>query len=247
MDSGNSGDMQIAQMLVDGDMLISDLSQRLGKNVTETERVKYIKLAQQIDPNFSPNTNKVRYNLQKRWESGDLWNNRVAINTALGHLADLKVAADELQNTNLIKYNSFKNMLKKEIGNPEIAQFEINLNLLSEELAKIYKGGNAAPTEQEMKQMKDAILSNYSPKQFSAVANKTTELLSSRLTSLSTSYKSTMGKDPTDIIDQDKLDMLRNAGIDISKIEKNISADNSSAGRWQSSQGTQGRWQAAQK
>ncbi|MFH1052745.1 MAG: hypothetical protein V1779_17635 [bacterium] len=215
-----NNDLVIAQQLVNGELLINDLSSRLGKNLSESERLKYIKLATQIDPNFNPNLNKNRATFRKNWETGTLMNNRIAINTSMGHLASLKLIADNLENTKLVKYNTIKNMLKKEVGNPEIAEFEFNLNLLASEMAKIYKGGNAAPTEKEIEEMRTVMISNYSPQQFDAVFNKAAELLGSKITSTLYEYKNVMGKDPENpVIDPTKLQELIDAGIDISKID----------------------------
>ena len=75
--------------------------------------------------------------------------NRTAINTAIGHLADLAEIAKTLDPTTINKMNTAKNVLSKEFkGDPQVTNFRLAINALSGELASVYKNGTA-PTDQE--------------------------------------------------------------------------------------------------
>lgn len=205
------------QQLIEGKALVSDLPGFAGAEA----KLDIMAKAGMVDPTYSPNTEKLRFAFRKRWETGDLWDNRVAINTALGHISDLAMSAKQLSQNTIQKYNTIANMVAKETGDPAITDFNLNLDLLASELARIYKGGKASPTDKETAEMRASIMSNFSPKQFSAIWNKSGQLLASRLGALKSGYKSTMGVDPTDqIIDPDVIDKLVSVGIDPKIIEK---------------------------
>ena len=105
----------------------------------------------------------------------------------------------------------------------------MNLNLLASELAKIYKGGNAAPTEMEIQEMRNSIIFDYSPKQLKVVFDLTVKLLSSRLTSLEREYTNVIGQPPdTETVDSTKLDELEKAGVDVSSIRKSNTGERAS-------------------
>jgi len=215
-------DKSSISQLVSGDALITDLVKARGQQGSrEIERLT--KLAKEIDPSFSVNTNKIRYDYKKLWDTDAVKGNvgtKNAINTALGHLADLKQASVSLPQGTVQKMNSVQNVLTKDFGGDQsVTDFRLALTALSAELAKAYKGG--VPNEGEIKQWQENLAANFSQKQFDGAFNMTSKLLTSKITALRYGYKSTMGSEYTGtVIDPDKKQALIDAGIDPEVIAK---------------------------
>lgn len=222
-----NNDKSAVMQLVNGDILIADLVKSRGKEGT-AEVKRLTQLAQKVDPSYSPATEKIRYEYKKNWELDSVKGNvgtKNAINTALGHLADLSKSSKNLPEGTVRKMNSVKNVLNKEFGDPAVTDFRINLNALATELARVYKGG--VPNEGEIKEWQQSLAENFSQKQFDGAFNKTSELLTSKITALRYGYKSAMGREYNQsLIDPDKKQALIDAGINIDSIAKEkISAD----------------------
>lgn len=214
-------DKSNVMQLINGDALLSDLVTFRGIQGTR-ERQKLLQSAQSVDPTFSENTNKIRYEFNKKWNSTEtsVGKNRTSINTAIGHLADVAAAAKQLNPNTLGKLNSVKNVLTKNFGDPAVTNLRLGINALAGELASVYKNGTA-PTDQETEAWKQAIAENFSQSQFEGVFNMATQLLSSKITGVRYQYKLTMGKEyPQTVIDPDKRQQLLDAGIDPNVIAK---------------------------
>lgn len=214
-------DKSSVSQLVSGDALVTDLVKARGQQGSrEIERLT--KLAKEIDPSFSVNQNKIRYEYKKQWDTDAVKGNvgtKNAINTALGHLADLKEASTKLPQADLQKLNSVQNILYKETGDPAVTDFRLALTAVATEVAKVYKGG--VPNEGEIEDWKKSLAANFSKDQFEGVFNVTSKLLSSKITALRYGYKSTMGKEyDGTVIDPEKKDALINAGINPEAIAK---------------------------
>lgn len=206
--------------LVNGDALISDLVKSRGAQGT-ADINRLIQEATKIDPSFSINTNKIRYDFMQGWNNpnGKTGTARNAINTALGHLADFKVNADKLDAGSIKKLNNVKNILTRETGDPKVLQLRTDINALASEIATIYKGGQ--PSEKEIANWESTIAADFSKAQFKGVSEEITRLLSSKITASRYQYQSTMGKPyPLSIIDPDKRQALLDAGIDVEAFAK---------------------------
>lgn len=215
--------------VVNGDALSSDIAKGMGG-------AKYaqtlLQMAQKVDPNYSENTNKIRYAFNQQWSTDSVKGSvgsRNAINTALGHLATLKKESEALPGTPNLYVNQVGNLVSKNFfGKESVTDFTITLDALGSELARVYKGG--VPESNEIKEWKQNLAANFSKGQFNGVANTTAELLSSKLTSLRYLYKSTMGKEFNQtLIDPDKRQALIDAGINpdvIVKENTGVSQDN---------------------
>lgn len=200
--------------LVNGDVLLSDLVKSRG--IQGTQQIQQLlSYAQAIDPTYSPNTEKIRYTFKQAWNTDNVKGavgSQTAINTALGHLADLSEASKQLPANVLNKMNSVKNILSKEFGSPAVTNFRIVLNALGAELARVYKGG--VPNEGEIKDWQESLASSFSQTQLNGAFNTTAKLLSSKLTALRYKYSTTMGKEyDQSLIDPDKREALIQAGI----------------------------------
>lgn len=216
----SSLDQSNVKQLISGEALLSDLMSSRGVEGSKM-RQKLLQEAQSIEPGFSENTNKIRYDFLKKWNAPDsqVGKNRISINTAIGHLADLAVAADALDPTTLQDMNSVKNVLNKKFGDPEVTNFRIALNAVGSELAAVFKGGSSAPTETEIEEWTNSLADSFSQSQFDGAFDTAAHLLSSRISSLRYSYNLTMGQEyDQNVIDPEKYQALVDAGIDPSSI-----------------------------
>lgn len=204
--------------LVTGQALLSDLVTSKGV-AGQNQRQQLIANAQKVDPTFSENTNKIRYAYNKDWNdaTSSVGQTKVAINTALGHLADVSQMASQLTPSDLRMINSTSNWWKMQNGDPAITNLQFGLNNLADEIATAYKGGQ--PSQGEIDAQLASLGTQFSQAQFKGVFNTAAQFLSSKISSLNYNYKSTMGTVPPDpVINPDVRQNLVNAGIDPSVI-----------------------------
>ena len=228
----------IAQ-LVSGKALLADLVRSRGA-VGSAQISRLTKEAMSVDPSFSVNQNKVRYNFLQQWNNpNDKLNiTRNSINTALGHLADVKTMTMQLTPDNLQWINKTKNWWSVQTGDPAITNLQFGLNALATETATVYKG--AAPATEEIDSMKANLGTQLSSAQFNGLLNTVSQFLSSKITATRYQYKSTMGVEyDQPIIDPDKKQALLSAGIDPDSIAKeNVPGSDSTAGGANPTQGS---------
>lgn len=218
-------DKSTVKQIVNGDALLTDIVKSRGVQ-GEADIKKYVNEATQIDPNFSINENKQRYTYKTQFNDPNSKSQSqiVAINTGLGHLAEFKQAADALGNHSFTDANSLKNYLTKHSGDPAVTNFNTVTTALASELATIYKGGTA-PTDSEIQDWQNNIFANFSKAQSTGVANETSELISNKLSSLGTAYKTVMGSYPDEpLVSPDTIATLQSAGIDVTPITDKLKA-----------------------
>lgn len=212
-------DKASVKQLVNGDALLTDIVKSRGAK-TQAQITDLINKATSIDPSFSVNANKQRYTYKTQFNNpnGKDQLQIVAINTGLGHLAEFKQASDALGNSIVLPYNKLVNFLKKNTGDPKVAQLNTVITALAGELASVYKGGGA-PTDQETEHWRNSILSSFSTAQSKGVSDTTANLISNKVLSMSQAYKNVMGAYPdSPIVNPDSLQQLADAGVDISAI-----------------------------
>lgn len=208
IDQGN------VMQLINGDALLSDLISARGTQGSNAKQ-QLLNQARAVDPTFSENENKIRYQFNKDWQSATtkVGITRNAINTGLGHLADFKTNADALNPGTIKKLNSIANILTNQTGDPAVLKVRTDINALAGELASIYKGG--VPSEPEIHSWAETLAADFSKSQFKGVSDEVAKLISSKLTALRYQYKSTMGREyDQTLIDPDKKDALIAAGVD---------------------------------
>jgi hypothetical protein len=210
--------------LLTGSALLSDLVTSKGI-AGQGQRQQLIAEAQKIDPTFSENTNKIRYAYNKDWNDATttVGKTKVAINTALNHLADVSTLTQQLAPSDLRTINSTKNWINQQTGNRAITNLQFGLTQLASEIAAAYKGGQ--PTDSEVKAEKDVLGTDFSKGQFQGVYNTASNFLSGKISSLNYNYKSTMGSNPPQaLIDPATRQALVSSGIDPNQISKDPNA-----------------------
>jgi len=204
--------------LLTGSALLSDLVTSKGI-AGQNQRQKLIAEAQKIDPTFSENTNKIRYNFNKDWNDATtvVGKTKTSINTALSHLAETATDAQKMTPSDWKWINKTTNWWDANTGNPNITNLQYGLTLLATEVAAVYKG--AAPTDDEIKKQEAILGPDLAKGQFSGLFNTVASRLSGKISSLNYQYKSTMGSNPPQaIIDPAVRQSLIGAGIDPNKI-----------------------------
>ena len=206
--------------LIKGDVLLTDLISSRGIQGT-AQREQLLKDAQKVDPTFSANENKIRYAFLQKWNdpTNKLGITRNSINTALGHLADVKTMTTALTPDDWQTINKTSNWWSMETGSPAINNLQFGLNALATEIATVYKGG--VPGEDEIKAQEKVLGTQLSSAQFNGILNTVSQFLGSKITSSRFQYKSTMGREyDQTIIDPDKKQALLDAGIDPTTFSK---------------------------
>lgn len=213
------------KQLVTGDALLTDIVKSRGKD-TQAQINRLISLATSIDPNFSINENKQRYQYKTQFNNpnGKEQLQINAINTGLGHLAEFNSQVKTLGNGGVIPANDLKNYLAKNAGDPNVVKTNIIITALAGELASVYKGGTA-PTDQETEEWRNAILTGYSKAQSQGVTDTTSALISNKLLALSNSYKNIIGAYPdAPIVNPDVIQQLIDSGANVSPITDKLKA-----------------------
>jgi hypothetical protein len=171
--------------------------------------LQWARLAAGFDPSYNTMNYAARAKFNQNWTSGDLMSNRIAINTVTKHIDELAKAQEKLAQVNLNsgwlwtkKYNTLAQLLEAEKQNPAVTAYNNALNAVSSEMAKVYKGGKAAPTEQEIREQRDAIVSNLSPEAGQEAIASAIRLMTGRLSTVRDEYTATMGKPPEDLINE---------------------------------------------
>ncbi len=217
------------KQLLSGDALLSDLISSRGIQGS-AQRQQLLSDAQKIDPSFSENTNKIRYNYKKDWNDATtvIGKTKVAINTALNHLAEVSNLSKQLSPSNIQYINKTANWWDTQTGDPEITNLQFGINQLATEIATAYKGG--VPSDSEVKDEKAVLGTQLSKNQFQGVFNTASQFLSGKISSLNYNYKSTMGTNPPQaVIDPVTRQALIDSGIDANKISADPNAPEKSS------------------
>lgn len=226
--NASEDDRNVARQLVNGDILLSEASSRAGAGSADSERIRLNKLALALDPTYSPTKNTQRNTFQTGWNdsNGRAYNTRVAGNTALSHLAELKNWTDRLKNSDFMRANSIKNALATETNDPAIAaaiqNFDYTAELVAHEIAAFYKG-TASPTDSDVAEQRNKI-NNMKPNDIlNSLINLQTNTMGAKIAEQGEEYKKVMGKHPdSSIIDSDSIVALKAAGVDTSRLENLI-------------------------
>lgn len=154
-----------------------------------------IDIATQADPTLDAANAATRVATRKDFTSGTSAKNLTSLNTAIGHLASLKKAADALNNTWSPDFNAAINRVQeKHLGDKRVNDFQTAAQAFATEIAKVFKGTSGAPSLSELEDWKARIDPNMSPDQFAGFIQTANELLSSRIEAVGDTYNRGMGK-----------------------------------------------------
>lgn len=155
-------------------------------------RERFLGLVAQYDPTYDQSQYNARASVKKDFESGAASKNIRSLNTAIGHLADLKEAADGLRNSPYQLWNQIANKGLTATGDPRVTKFNTAANAVESELAALFKGTGA--TDQEIKAWREQLSAADSPAQLHTAIDTLLGLMSSRMNALDSQYTVGMGK-----------------------------------------------------
>lgn len=114
-----------------------------------------------------------------------------SLNTAMAHLESMKEWSNALNNNDIRKVNVVANELAKEIGNPNVTNFNFAKQIVADEvLTSVVQAGGSMQERQELQNAFDAA---NSPEQLMGVIESAHELMAGQLQSLELQYKSSVG------------------------------------------------------
>jgi hypothetical protein len=158
-------DQELIKAMANGQMAASGFG-----NIDQKRRTLLIQGAQLYDPNFNARKFQIGSFTAKEFSPvGAAGKNILAINTMIEHIDQFASNFDKLNNSQVQRWNTAKNKLATEFGDPALLTVQQSALRVAGEYAKIIKGGAAAPTDQEMQHWESVFTTNMSKAQMNAV------------------------------------------------------------------------------
>lgn len=151
-----------------------------------------IGLVGQYDPSFDGVDFNARSRTRQAFTSGKEAQSVNALNTVIGHLDDLGVAADRLNNTSIPMWNTVANAVESGMGDPRIKQFEAAKKTVVDELTRVWRGTGGS--EGDIKSWSSVLDSASSPAQLHGVVEEIGSKLGSKIDALNEQYSKGMGR-----------------------------------------------------
>lgn len=185
-------------------------------------RTQLIQAAQILNPSFDMNLYQQRQKTLNDFAGGGKdYTNIKALNTAVGHLAELKQAADALKNRGATFWNALANGAESTFGDPRVVQFNTAANAVAGEMANIFK--NSGGTDSEIRAWREQLSSSSSPAQLSTGINTLIDLMGSRLNAIKDSYKSVMNEDlPFPVLSPTSQKTLQDIGVNLGESQTDV-------------------------
>ncbi len=150
-------------------------------------------------PDYDAKEYQSRQSALTGFKSGIQARNITSANTVVGHLGSLMDAAEKMQNSGFKPWNIVGNAARSATGgHPALVDFETKRNAAVTELAALFKGTGAAPTNQEIKEWREAINPNMTPQEMQTAIQAMVELMGSRMNALQEQWDKGV-KNPRDI------------------------------------------------
>jgi len=192
-------------------------------------RESLLGMVAQYDPTYDQTQYGARTAVKKDFNSGQAARNIRSLNTAIGHLNNLKTAADELKNAGFQLWNKIANSTLTGAGDPRTTKFNVAANSVESEVASLFKGTGA--TDQEIKAWREQLSSAQSPAQLHTAIDTLLSLMASRMQALDSQYKAGMGK-PKDfeMLNKESKAILKKLGGEAGKMLELDVADAATGG-----------------
>lgn len=148
-----------------------------------------------FDPTFDAANATTRVKTRSNYTSGKMAESRTALNTAIGHIAELDNISKNLGNSRFLPgyINPLYNTLREKAGNRDIPQFEQTKGAVASEMRKVFAGSGGGSL-QELQEWQAQLDSSKSPEQLHAVLQNGIHLLGARLGALQQQYQEGMGR-----------------------------------------------------
>lgn len=214
--SSNNDFQSLAESLANYDIDPKDLSSRLPKGATDSQRSQLLVMAKKINPNYSEGNFAAKKAYIDSWSGNPspgtpAFMNDTA-NTAIKHLGAAYNAFSEIKNSGARDANAVSNYLKDHAGDPAIAAFMAIQEPLAAELGKASTGG--VPNESEMANYRKILDVNKSPDAMMATIKAQMELLGGKIKTNVNRYQKTIGSSPKDpVLDDESVTALKAMGL----------------------------------
>lgn len=173
----------------------ADLPSKMNKSYT-----KYIAAAQEIDPTWDQNQYAARKKFLGSRAGGNDAANITSINTTVWHMSTLLDGVTWLWNDKAKIVNKFVNRTRDQFWDPRVTNFETAAKAVWSELAKVFKWGQASPSEEEIKSRSSIFNNAQSEEQLTAAVTTASKLLASRMKALTETYYRNIGRYPEESI-----------------------------------------------
>lgn len=185
----------------------SSLPTRLTMGGTGLTQQQALALVKAYDPLYDESQYAARAKYNLNFNSGSINTQRIALNTAINHIGDMKTAADALAplfthgglfGIGTQAYNTIQEVIANNSADPRVIAYNNIANKVSTEIASAYGQGTGG--ERSSQEVLSQI--NSSAAQKDSLMNSTVTLLSGLTTSMYQDYQNNMGKapDPSAII-----------------------------------------------
>lgn len=189
----NPAEASVTKALVEG-----RLAPPTGAGLRAPYWQKIFDNATQYDPTFDAANYRARAALRQNMKSGQMAQNRISFNTALGHIDALDKQVDKLGNWNVAPgvMNPISQAIRRNVGDKEFqtaqSDFETKKTAVADELAKAFKGTGASNLHDILAWNKTFDKAN-SPTELHAATKAAVELLESRINAMGETYNHGMG------------------------------------------------------
>lgn len=205
-----------------------DLSARLPTGSTESERVRVLKKALEINPDYSAGNYAAKKSVIDSWSGAPTPNTYAfmnnSANTAIKHLGTLKKAFDKMKNSGMPDSNSVFNWMKDHTGESSVSAFESIVEPLSGEMAKAVKG--ATTNKDEIDAYRIIFNPSKSPAQMEKAIEAQVELMAGRVKTNINKYKKDIGTLPKDsILDDESIEVLKSFKLNPSEFDPTLSQE----------------------
>lgn len=155
-----------------------------------------LSLVPEYDPTWTASDYDNRKRLKADFMSGQGSNNKASLSKLTQHLANLRTAAEALNNTSFPTWNAVKNStLPTFTDDPRQGNFQKDALAVSTELAAYLKGNKAAPTNEEINHWMPLIGDlNGGPEQQNQGFNTIADIIAAQADALDQKWTTGMGK-----------------------------------------------------
>lgn len=159
------------------------------------DRNELIKAAAIYDPAFDANRSILNRTIDIEYSpKGGTGQNILAINTMTYHIDRFAENFSKLNNSQAALWNSTKNKLGANFGDPRIKQVQADAIAVKDEMSRILKGGRASPTDMDKEIWSHIYTTDLSPSQAKAIAWESMEIAGGRLDQIEQAYMKERGR-----------------------------------------------------
>lgn len=167
----------------------------------------------ELNPDFDATQYPNRQKTRQAFTTGTQGQQLNAMNTAIGHLDQMRGAIMALNNGDVQIANSAKNWLNTQLGGNAATNFDTLKVAVSDEIASVLKKSGA--TDASIKDVQSTINAKNSPEQLAGYIQTQIPIMGSKLSSLNYQYHQAMGEnDPFQALSPDAKTVLTKYGFD---------------------------------